>query len=199
MGIGIRVKYKNVNAKILSRFNTMDIDINSLIQIIWIIIPAYIANGTPVVVAKLLSSRNIIRHPIDFGKIFIDGRRVLGDSKSWEGLLSGIIAGLITSLLQYFIEDSSIVIVRGFILSIGAMAGDIIGAFIKRRIGLKPGEPLPIVDQLMFIVIALSLAISLNLIKITLVQFIFVLLLTFFLHIITNYIAYKLNLKDVPW
>ncbi len=177
----------------------MDIDINNLMYIIWMIIPAYIANGTPVVVAKLLSSRNIIRHPIDFGKIFIDGRRVLGDSKSWEGLLSGIIAGLITSLLQYFIEDSSIVIVRGFILSIGAMAGDIIGAFIKRRIGLKPGEPLPIVDQLMFIVIALSLAISLNLIKITLVQFIFVLLLTFFLHIITNYIAYKLNLKDVPW
>lgn len=177
----------------------MDIDINNLIHIIWIIIPAYIANGTPVVVSKLLSLRNIARHPIDFGKIFIDGRRVLGDSKSWEGLLSGIIAGLITSLIQYLIEGSSIVIVRGFILSIGAMAGDIIGAFIKRRIGLKPGESLPIVDQLMFVIIALSLAILFNLIRITLIQFIFVLLLTFLLHITTNYIAYKLNLKDVPW
>ncbi|ADM27945.1 protein of unknown function DUF46 [Ignisphaera aggregans DSM 17230] len=177
----------------------MDIYINNLIHIIWIIIPAYIANGTPVVVSKLLSSRNIARHPIDFGKTFIDGRRVLGDSKSWEGLISGIIAGLVTSLIQYLIEGNPIAIVRGFILSIGAMAGDIIGAFIKRRIGLKPGEPLPIVDQLMFIIIALSLAIIFKLIRITLTQFIFVLLLTFLLHIATNYIAYKLNLKDVPW
>ncbi len=199
MGIGIRVKYKNVNAKILSRFNTMDIDINSLIQIIWIIIPAYIANGTPVIISKLLSSRNIARHPIDFGRLFLDGRRILGDSKSWEGFIAGIITGILASFTQYFIEKTPLTIVRGFTISIGAMAGDIIGAFIKRRMGLRPGEPLPVVDQLMFIVVAIGLGALLNLIYITLAQFIFVLILTFILHITTNYIAYKLNLKEVPW
>ena len=40
----------------------------------------------------------------------------------------------------------------GFIMGFGAILGDAIGSFTKRRINLKSGAPFPIVDQVGFVV-----------------------------------------------
>ena len=175
--------------------------LKELVDVIWIVLPAYIANGAPVVAAKLLSKLGLRRHPIDFGKNFLDGKRIFGDSKSWEGLVSGVMGGVLTGFIQSSLTNNLIVkgILTGFVLGLGAMMGDLIGAFIKRRLGLRPGEPLPLVDQLLFLVVALYLGISCKLIVMTYEMWLYALVLTLLLHILTNYIAYLLKLKNVPW
>jgi len=179
----------------------MDI-VKDVMRVLWIILPAYVANGTPVIIAKLLYKLRLERHPIDFGRNFIDGKRLFGDSKSWEGLVAGILTGTITGYIQNLyplIDSTTNTIVLGLVLSSGAMAGDVLGAFIKRRIGLNPGEPLLFVDQLLFIVVALGLSIALNMLSLSPFDWFIAVTLTFVLHIVSNLIAYIIGLKSVPW
>jgi len=44
-----------------------------------------IANGTPILLARLMGNR--LSQPIDGGVRFVDGRRLLGPSKTIRGLL----------------------------------------------------------------------------------------------------------------
>ncbi|MEM0372176.1 MAG: CDP-2,3-bis-(O-geranylgeranyl)-sn-glycerol synthase [Ignisphaera sp.] len=179
----------------------MNNEIKQLIQALWIILPAYTANGAPIIAAKIMDTFGFKKHPIDGGKMFIDGRRIFGDNKTWEGFIAGIIVGVLTSIIQMFFEVSislhSLYLIRGIALGFGAMMGDLIGAFIKRRLGLKPGAPLPLIDQLSFLLVAI--AVSLKFIDITFKQFVYIVITTVILHITTNYLAYKLGLKNVPW
>jgi CDP-2,3-bis-(O-geranylgeranyl)-sn-glycerol synthase len=86
-------------------------------------------------------------------------------------------------------------------LAFGAMLGDIAGSFIKRRRGIERGGSLPLLDQLGFLVVALLFASlsadfkTLFTIPVIIAGFI----ITPVLHLTTNYIAYKLGLKEVPW
>ncbi len=83
------------------------------------------------------------------------------------------------------------------------MFGDMLGSFIKRRAGLKRGAPLPLVDQLDFVAGAWLLlflfardwfieSFSLNII-------IAVVIITPLLHLLTNYVGFKMGRQDVPW
>ena len=139
------------------------------------------------------------RHPMDFGLKFIDGRRVFGDSKSWEGFLFGIALGTTVAGLQYIIRGEPLLILRGFVLSVGALVGDCIGAFVKRRLGIPPGRPAPLLDQLSFLVVAIAFTSALNLCTLNTYQLLILILLTPLLHVLTNVIAYLLGLKSVPW
>lgn len=170
-----------------------------ILTLLWIVLPSYVANGTPVIGAKVLDKTGFKRHPVDGGALFIDGRRVFGDNKTWEGLAIGIMSGVLVGICQAFVEDSLVAIARGVVMSVGAMVGDLTGAFIKRRLGLKPGDPLPVLDQTLFLFAALGMAHVLNLVSLNMLQLGLLTLMTLLLHIITNYLAYLLNLKEVPW
>ncbi len=174
-------------------------DFNTTLRLLWLILPAYVANGTPVVAAKIITALNLEKHPIDFNKYFFDRKRIFGNNKSWEGFLAGLVLGIITGFIQYYIIEDDIYIYRGILLSFGALIGDLIGAFIKRRLGIKPGKPLPVLDQILFIVIAITFTQALNYLTISLIEFVYIIIITFVLHITTNFIAYLLKLKDVPW
>ena len=52
-----------------------------IFQAFWFILPAYVANAS----AKLIGGGI----PVDFGKTWKDGKRILGDGKTWRGLLFG--------------------------------------------------------------------------------------------------------------
>lgn len=136
---------------------------------------------------------------MDFGLKFIDGRRVFGDSKSWEGFLFGIALGTVVAGLQYVIHNESLLIFRGFVLSVGALIGDCIGAFVKRRLGIPPGKPAPLLDQLSFLIVAIAFTSALNLCTLNTCQLFILVFLTPLLHVLTNVIAYLLGLKSVPW
>lgn len=147
-----------------------------------LISPAYIANSIPVI---FKGSR-----PIDMGRAFIDGRRILGDGKTFEGFFSGLFSGTLLGIMVGYP-------LHAFLLSLGALVGDLAGAFIKRRMGMPRGHPAPVLDQLDFILGALAF-ISL-IYPVTAEQVLFLLLVTPPIHLLANFIAYLLKLKPQPW
>lgn len=143
----------------------------------------------PLLLAKLVKHR----HPLDFGYCFPDGRRVLGDGKSFEGLTVGVASGFLVGLI---VEKPLL----GFLLGLGSMIGDIAGSFIKRRLGMEPGSLLPLVDQLSFLIGALALAYLAGFGgELSLSKTLFLLLLTPILHALSNALAFRLGIKSKPY
>ncbi len=96
-----------------------------------------LANGVPALLGLLLGPAR----PIDGGRPLADGRPLLGPSKTWRGLgaawvgaaLGGLTLGLHWSL--------------GLTVAAGAMLGDLIASFTKRRLGQPSGVSVPLLDQ----------------------------------------------------
>lgn len=164
--------------------------IDSLLEGLIAILPAMFANATPVIAGG--------RRPIDMGLKFIDGRRLLGDGKTWEGLLAGITAGVIVGLIIAMLLKEPMIAYIGLLSSIGAMLGDLAASFIKRRLGLERGAPAPLLDQLNFYIGAVAVLYIAGF-KMTLYVFIALAIVSGVAHITANIIAYKLKLKNVPW
>jgi len=166
--------------------------LDSVYRALIFILPAYVANGSPVVISRLIP----LLHPIDGGKKFLDNRRILGNGKTIEGFLGGVILGTATSLVLEFMGLHSVG--EGFVLSVGALVGDIAGSFIKRRLGLERGDPAPLLDQLDFLFGALLLY-SIFYGSIDLEETLILIVITPVIHLATNMAAYALKLKDRPW
>jgi CDP-2,3-bis-(O-geranylgeranyl)-sn-glycerol synthase len=158
-------------------------DLLWLAQTIYMYLPAYIANATPVVLGG--------GGPLDRGSNWVDGKPLFGDHKTIRGTLSGLAAGFIIGLLQRSL-------VRGALLSVGAIGGDLIVSFFKRRFDLKPGALLPIADQMGFIIFAVIL-VSLAEPAPTWDRAIGILAATLPIHYLTNVFAWILKLKSTPW
>jgi CDP-2,3-bis-(O-geranylgeranyl)-sn-glycerol synthase len=158
-----------------------------VVRILVFIAPAYVANAAPLAFAPLLK----VRHPVDFGLLMPDGARLLGEAKSWEGLLIGVAMGSLTGM-------ALMSPLRGLLLSVGAMLGDLAGSFVKRRMKLAPGQPLPLVDQLDFLAGALLLGAAFNY-TLSPSELAILILITPPIHLATNAAAYLLGLKDRPY
>ncbi len=155
-----------------------------------IYLPALIANGSATLIAR--------GSPIDMRIVLPDGKRLLGDGKTWEGFsLALLYAFSITLLEAQYLQDASIVVL-GFLSALGALLGDLAGSFIKRRVGLKRGEQAPLLDQLDFILGAYMLTMLAGY-RPPLIPSLALLALVYALHRLTNYVAYKLGIKNVPW
>ena len=158
-------------------------DLVWFLETIYIYLPAYIANSTPVILTGWGS--------LDGDTKFIDGEPILGNHKTVRGTLSGIIAGTLTGILQgqpY----------RGALMAIGAILGDLIVSFIKRRLKLPPGAMFPIADQMSFIVVAVIF----DMLIVPVLQWdriLVILLVTLPIHYFANVIAWMLKLKSKPW
>ncbi|MCB1765617.1 MAG: CDP-archaeol synthase [Candidatus Competibacteraceae bacterium] len=99
-----------------------------------------VANGTPVLVTRLCGDWG--GRPLDGGWILADGRRLLGDAKTWRGLLAAMLAtGLGAVLLHWPIGV-------GIIIGLAAMLGDVLSSFIKRRLGLDSSSQSVGLDQI---------------------------------------------------
>jgi CDP-2,3-bis-(O-geranylgeranyl)-sn-glycerol synthase len=151
------------------------------------IFPAYCANGAPVLGGG--------GTPMDFGKNFIDGRRIFGPNKTFRGFFAGLAVGAAVGVVDCLIFGYPLLF--AFLTPLGALLGDLTGAFIKRRLNIAPGGLLPIVDQIDFVVGALVFA--LPLMVITWQIAVTVLIITPPIHLGTNFVAYKLKLKKHPW
>lgn len=174
--------------------------IDLIVKAIIFILPAYFANAAPV-----LFRTGSSKIPMDYGVKFYDSRRILGKGKTWTGFFVGIITGTIIGIITWFLgilnlyPDFETHVLAAFLLSVGTMTGDAIGSFIKRRINVRSGKSVPILDQLSFYVFALLFA-SPYLPK----EFDFAILsilaiITLIIHYLSNIIAYRLKLKNVPW
>lgn len=169
----------------------MDI-ITILIYSLMFIFPAYCANGAPVLAGGGTK--------IDFGKNFFDGKRIFGNNKTFRGFFFGWFVGAGVGFIECVLFGFPYLFC--ILTPLGALLGDLTGAFIKRRLNILPGGKLPIVDQIDFVVGALLFAIPLVLIGWEVLVWqvaLTVLLITPPIHLFTNFLAYKLKLKSNPW
>ena len=160
-----------------------------IVEALLFIFPAYCANAIPVIAGG--------GPPIDLGKRFSDGKPIFGKNKTSRGFFSGLAVGTAVGLIESLTFDYNILF--GLFLSLGALFGDLVGAFIKRRLGLAPGDLLPIVDQVDFIVGAILFSVPICLSILSWQLIIAVLIITPPVHLLTNFAAYKLGLKSNPW
>lgn len=172
---------------------------------LWAALPAYVPNNAAVLAGG--------GRPIDGGRTW-DGKRVLGDGKTWRGTLAGIVAGTLLALLLNAVNGTvadsvglsglpEFPLLAAVALALGAMLGDIGASFLKRRTGRERGAAFPGLDQLDFVVGALLLAAIADFSwftrTFTVPILVVILVATPLLHVVTNTIAYWLGLKDEPW
>ncbi len=182
----------------------------SITSAICIMIPAAITNPIAVYFGG--------GRPIDRNHTLFDGRRILGKGKTWRGLYSGTIAGMVlgfggviadylagTNLYLFGHYPDLFIVV--FLLAFGALFGDMLGSFIKRRLNLSPGDELPGMDQYDFIIGAWLLLIIFRphyflthfIYGWRILSLITVIVLTPLAHRATNVFGYKRGFKEVPW
>ena len=157
-------------------------DLVWMAQTIYIYLPAYLANATPVILGG--------GGPLDGGRTWVDGQPLLGNHKTIRGTASGLAAGVIVGLIQ-------LQPLRGALLSVGAIGGDLIVSFVKRRLRLKPGAMFPVADQMGFIVLAVALGSLTE--PTTWERVVAILVATLPIHLLTNVVAWLLGLKSDPW
>jgi CDP-2,3-bis-(O-geranylgeranyl)-sn-glycerol synthase len=164
-------------------------DLNDLLIAIYIAIPTYVANSTPVVLGG--------GAPIDRGREFVDGRRLLGTNKTVKGFAYGLLFGSAAALAEAILFRNYLLVLAGILASLGALLGDLFGAFLKRRLDILPGHPLPVVDQLDFILGALVL--TSPLLNVTMGAVLILVIATVPIHLLSNAVAYMLRLKKRLW
>jgi len=178
----------------------MDI-IALFLQAVWFILPAYFANSSPVLGHRLFEKYNL---PVDFGKKLKDGRRIFGDGKTWNGLVFGIFVAVLVGYAQGIFQTAyglngflPMSIQLAFLLGFGALTGDLIKSFFKRRRGYERGKSWFPLDQIDFILGAFLF--SLILAPFNWKYFVILLVITPAIHWAANFIGFKLKLKKEPW
>ena len=194
----------------------MDLESYTMIEnffiVLWIMMPAYLANTIAVLTGG--------KYPIDQGRIHSDGNRILGDGKTWSGLVGGTLGGVFIGFLQVNLGEGLIEALSGsqdvdfwgensiivfFLLSFGALFGDMTASFIKRRSQLKRGDKSPLLD--MFDFIGMALLLSFIFANEWLMSWILdgymplftLLIATPILHRGVNIIGFKIGVKNEPW
>lgn len=181
---------------------------NIILQALYFMLPAYVANALPVVFSNIDMGK-FFERPIDLGHKW-RGVRIFGDNKTVKGFFVGVVGGIITCFIQFllfghgYLHGISVVnytlvgaIVIGFLLGFGALTGDAIKSFIKRRVGIEPGQPFIVFDQIDYVIgslifVLLAVALPLDIL-------IAALIVSSILPLIANVIAYFLGWKKVWW
>lgn len=149
-----------------------------------------------------------IKIPIDFGKSLY-GERIVGEHKVFGSLIFGIVLGSLVGFLKYMFLDQYMKqyllldlnmaenMALYFLMSVFALLGDIIKSVFKRLLRIAPHKAWIPFDEIDHSVASLSVAsiffpIPLGVIITTVTLY-------FFLHVASNIVGYKLNLKKVPY
>lgn len=175
-----------------------------IIESIYFMIPAFIANMMPVVMRNKFK---FLAKPIDRG-IECCGKPILGNNKTWRGLIFGVIGSVIASYTMFLLQNynyfNQISIINysnwfliGILMGSGALIGDMIKSFFKRRIGIKSGQPWYLVDQIDF---PLGAILFVSIVYFPGLKFSFLaIVITITLTIVTNHLAYWLGIRKVKW
>jgi len=141
---------------------------------------------------------------MDFSRNFFDGRPLFGAGKTFEGFSLGVFLGAATGFLQSLLQNFyslgvlfQISPLYGALIGFGALFGDLAGSFVKRRLGLKRGSAIPLLDQLDFVAGAIFFASFVYRIEADTVMLIVT--ITPLVHLAANVIGYKIGTKREPW
>lgn len=165
-----------------------------ILKALYFFLPAYFANMAPVIFKKV----PFLAKPVN-AKLF-------GVNKTWRGLVLATLTGTLIFLLQKqlyqlggFWENIALIDYTGFsillgaLLAFGAILGDLVESYFKRKRGTAPGKQWFPWDQLDFVIGAFLLSFVIYVPAIEVI--VMLLLLTPLLHVGTNHIAYYLKIR----
>ena len=160
-----------------------------LLLILQLLVLLSLANTMPVIAKDVIGDR--FARPIDRGAKFIDGRPLLGSSKTVRGILVSI---LITSAAAPLIGlDWKI----GALVASMAMVGDLFSSFLKRRMNVPAGGKATGLDQLpesLFPLLACRITLPLTAVDIAAAT------ATFFVgELLLSRLFYHFHLRDRPY
>lgn len=180
---------------------------------IFFYLPAGAANMAPVFVKKIPGNWPIWQSR-------------LGKNKTWRGLVAGVLLATVVVFIQKDLSNNELIaqitiipyqtesgILIGVLFGFGALGGDVVKSFFKRRIPKDQWWPswYPVqtqnrrypegskwvpLDQIDFM-IGSTLLMSLVVFRADV--FLLGLLVTLFIHPLFNVVGYRLGLKEVPW
>lgn len=148
-----------------------------------------IANGTPVLVNKLLGTR--FAYPLDGGAKFFDGQPLFGSSKTIRGILVAV--SMTTAVGTLFGMSWKI----GFVFGTVAMGGDLFSSFLKRRLHFVAGDRATGLDQIpesLFPLLACGHALALTAREITVIVVVF-----FVGEALLSIWLFKLHIRERPY
>lgn len=147
--------------------------------------------------------------PID-GGLKLNSKRLIGDNKTYRGVVIYIIGSIMVSVILHFGESKGInlinpvyknnPIILGLLVGVCYSTGEIINSIIKRRFNIKPGSVhgnyrfiqriIDRSDGIIFSALVLSL-----IYKIDILQIILAVLIAYILHYLIEIIMQKLSIK----
>ena len=182
-------------------------DLINFLSVIYFYLPGAVANmGANV--SRFIPFFKKIDKPIDGGRMW-KGQRLIGEHKTWGGFLGGVLIGFVFGIFKIFVLDriwigslflslntvQSVFLV--FILSFGALTGDVVKSVIKRVLNIPPHSawiPFDEIDHttMAMLLVKIFFAIEWRVIYLVIVLY-------FVLHLISNVIGYKIKIKKVPY
>jgi CDP-2,3-bis-(O-geranylgeranyl)-sn-glycerol synthase len=173
----------------------------SFLPLIWTYLPAFVANAVPVLLPHVPVLRQW-NQPI--------AERSLGKNKTWRGFIIGTVFAVLIAWLQYesgefglfsgwrlFKGDLYESLLSGFLMGFGALTGDSVKSFFKRRMGIAPGKAWPVIDGIDYMIGAIIFLTPLFLPSFGGV--IFLVLVGPIASLLANMVSYTVGWKSVWW
>ncbi|MEK6950634.1 MAG: CDP-archaeol synthase [Nanoarchaeota archaeon] len=169
-----------------------------LLQSLYFFLPAYFANMSPVLLRFLPGGIPI-------------HERWFGPNKTWRGLIvAPLVAGLIFFLQKLLyntgynvftqlaiIDYADFSLALGFLQGAGAILGDLVKSYYKRKEGLKPSQRWLPWDQLDFMLGGIVGSFFVYVPPVEVV--VMLLVVSPFLHIAVNHLGYWLKIREKAW
>ena len=179
-------------------------DFMIFLQALYFILPAYFANIIPVLVKKI----NFLAWPVDFGKKL--GKNYLfGSHKTWRGLFFATLGGFVFFYVQRLLyqlgvfQNLSLIDYNAFpfwfgaLLGFGAIFGDLMKSFFKRRLSIAPGKRWVPFDQIDLVIGALVFSLFYYVADFWIWAYLCI--VTIPLHIIFKYLGYWSGISKQKW
>lgn len=177
-----------------------------ILKTAWYFLPIGIANLMPVIFRRWFG---FLALPLDGGRLF-RGKPIFGPNKTLRGLFLASLGGTLIFIIQrhaflhsdFFhylslinYEKTSLFI--GTLMGLGAIFGDLVKSFIKRRMGILSGHSWVPFDQIDFTLGGILFSLPLFVPPWPIL--IFTPFLGLFLHFATNLIGKAIGLRQAAW
>jgi len=177
--------------------------LQTVLQCFYFIIPAYFANMAPVIVKKI----PFLVVPIDANKT-LGGQPLFGRNKTYRGFVFGVLFAIIITFFQNILSSNGIFIgleivdyenwfSLGVLMGFGAIIGDLMESFVKRRLKYDSGKPFVPFDQTDFIIGALIFVAPIVILPFG--KILTLLIMSFVLHVTVNHVAFFLKIRNEKW
>jgi len=173
--------------------------LNLFLASLYFILPGYIGNMFPVLTGKAR---------LPFGKPISE--KHFGTNKTYRGFYSAFLGALLCLYMQYYFQKNGYfteitildykninLFLYAFLFGIGAMTGDLIKSFFKRKLKKEDGASWFPFDQIDFVFGIYIFLLPVYIIPIKMLGIL--ILVTPVIHFSTNAIGYLLGLKKVWW